>query len=99
MIKSFKEGELGSLAQYYLCGKRSKDIPVTIESALKRKLDIIDSATTERSLFSPPGNNYERLSGLLEGWSSIRVNIQWRLIFQWLDGAAHNIYLYPHKYQ
>ncbi len=98
MIKSFKDGESGSLAQYYLHGKRSKDIPVTIASALKRKLDIIDSATTERSLFAPPGNNYERLSGSLEGWSSIRVNIQWRLIFQWRDGAAHSIYLDPHKY-
>ncbi|WP_340613285.1 type II toxin-antitoxin system RelE/ParE family toxin [Xenorhabdus thailandensis] len=98
MIKSFKEGPSGSLAQFYLDGKRSKAIPVTIESSLKRKLDIIESATTERSLFSPQGNNYERLSGSLEGWSSIRVNIQWRIIFQWRDGAAYDIYLDPHKY-
>jgi proteic killer suppression protein len=49
--------------------------------------------------WAPHPYNGAGLSCLLEGWSSIRVNIQWRLIFQWLDGAAHNIYLYPHKYQ
>lgn len=98
MIKSFKDGESGSLAQFYLNGIRGKNIPATIASALERKLDVIDSAATERSLFAPPGNNYERLSGSLKGGSSIRVNIQWRLIFQWRDGAAHDVYLDPHKY-
>jgi proteic killer suppression protein len=73
-------------------------IPELIASALKRKLDIIEQATTEKSLFAPPGNHYERLSGNLEGWSSIRVGSQWRLIFQWRDGCALNLYLDPHKY-
>ncbi|WP_420800630.1 type II toxin-antitoxin system RelE/ParE family toxin [Photorhabdus thracensis] len=26
------------------------------------------------------------------------VNIQWRLIFRWRDGAAYDVYLDPHKY-
>ncbi|EKN3571020.1 type II toxin-antitoxin system RelE/ParE family toxin [Yersinia enterocolitica] len=38
------------------------------------------------------------MAGSLEGWSSIRVNIQWRLIFRWRDGAAQDVYLDPHKY-
>ena len=98
MIENFKDGQSGSLAQFHLNKKRAKDIPLTIESALARKLDLIEYATTERSLFAPPGNHYERLSGSLEGWSSIRVNIQWRLIFRWRDGAAQDVYLDPHKY-
>ncbi|EOX4360059.1 type II toxin-antitoxin system RelE/ParE family toxin, partial [Vibrio cholerae] len=28
----------------------------------------------------------------------IRVNKQYRLIFQWVDGVALNTYLDPHKY-
>ncbi|AVX39918.1 type II toxin-antitoxin system RelE/ParE family toxin [Yersinia massiliensis] len=98
MIENFRDGQLGSLAQFHRNKKRSKDILVTIESALARKLDIIEYATTERSLFAPPSNHYERLSGSLAGWSSIRVNIQWRLIFRWRDDAAHDVYLDPHKY-
>ncbi|WP_407240447.1 type II toxin-antitoxin system RelE/ParE family toxin [Escherichia coli] len=50
-------------------------------------------------MFPPPGNNYERLQGNLAGWSSIRVSIQWRLIFRWRDGHAYDIYLDPHKYR
>ncbi|WP_118987115.1 type II toxin-antitoxin system RelE/ParE family toxin [Photorhabdus sp. CRCIA-P01] len=46
----------------------------------------------------PRSNNYERLSGNLDGCSSIRVSIQWRLIFRWRDGHAYDLYLDPHKY-
>jgi proteic killer suppression protein len=31
----------------------------------------------------PPSNHFEKLSGNLRGWHSIRVNRQWRLIFRW----------------
>lgn len=53
MIENFRDGQSGSLAQFYRNKKRSKDILATIESALARKLDIIEYATTERSLFAP----------------------------------------------
>lgn len=96
MIGSFREDNTGPLAELYLTRKRSKSIPVTIEAPLLRKIDMIAAAHEERDLFSPPGNYYKRLSGQLEGWSSIRVNLQWRLIFQWHEGSAHNIYLDPH---
>ena len=99
MIGSFKDGDDGALAALYYHGKRSSSIPSTIVSALQRKLDLLEAAETERSLFKPPSNNYERLSGNLEGWSSIRVNIQWRLIFQWRDGKAYDVYLDPHTYR
>lgn len=99
MIKSFKDGETGALCRFYRDGTRSAVIPALIENSLKRKLDLIEAATTEKSLFAPPSNNYERLSGNLTGWSSIRVNIQWRLIFRWREGAAMDIYLDPHKYR
>jgi proteic killer suppression protein len=36
----------------------------------------------------PPSNRLERLSGDLEGEWSVRVNQQWRLVFQWDDGNA-----------
>lgn len=27
----------------------------------------------------------------LEGYYSIRINDQWRVIFQWVDGHAHRV--------
>ncbi|HAS4551091.1 TPA: hypothetical protein I6860_003747, partial [Vibrio cholerae] len=52
----------------------------------------------ESDLRIPPGNRFEHLEGNLKGWCSIRVNKQYRLIFQWVDGVALNTYLDPHKY-
>ncbi|KER04332.1 type II toxin-antitoxin system RelE/ParE family toxin [Photorhabdus temperata] len=98
MIGSFKDGENGSLCRFYLYNKRSREFPTSIEGQLRRKLSMLEAASTERSLFQPRSNNYERLASNLEGWSSIRVNIQWRLIFRWRDGAAYDVYLDPHKY-
>ncbi|NHB87750.1 killer protein [Photorhabdus tasmaniensis] len=38
------------------------------------------------------------MNGYLRGWCSIRVNRQYRLIFQWIDGIAVDTYLDPHNY-
>lgn len=98
MIGSFKEGETGSLCRFYQYNELSGDIPIMITSQLRRKLSILAAASSERSLLQPRSNNYERLSGVLDGWSSIRINIQWRLIFRWREGVAYDVYLDPHKY-
>lgn len=48
-----------------------------------RKLQMIDDATTDQDMRSPPSNHFEKLQGHWEGYHSIRVNKQWRLIFGW----------------
>ena len=57
-------------------------IPVAL-----RKLDVINAAHHLDDLRSPPGNRLEALKGELEGFHSIRVNRQWRIIFRWENGA------------
>jgi proteic killer suppression protein len=52
-------------------------------SIARRKLDILDYATTLGDLASPPGNRLEALKGDREGFHSIRVNDQWRVVFRW----------------
>lgn len=86
------------LEQFYEDDKRHRWIPVSIENALFRKLEILDAAQAESDLRVPPGNRFEHLEGSLKGWCSIRVNKQYRLIFKWVDGVALNTYLDPHKY-
>lgn len=95
MIKTFRDQWLDD---YYFKGDKSSKIPGTIEGALKRKLDIIHVAVAEKDLRVPPGNRFEHLEGKLKGWCSIRVNKQYRLIFQWSTGEANRVYLDPHKY-
>lgn len=98
MIVSFRDDWLG---EFFLNDTRSSGIPPDLESRLFRKLQMIDDATTDLDLRVPPSNHFEKLRGKLEGWHSIRVNKQWRLIFQWNSGRgeATSIYLDDHSYR
>ena len=87
------------LEAFYTEDQGHKKIPNTIESALFRKLQILDVATKESDLRVPPGNRFEHLAGKLSGWCSIRVNKQYRLIFRWTEGIAQDTYLDPHAYK
>jgi len=62
---------------------------------------MLDGAACGLGLRRPPGNHFEKLSGSLFGQCSIRVNLQWRLIFEFDDGTgqAFNVYLDPHTYR
>lgn len=37
----------------------------------------------------PPSNHFEALHGNYEGFFSIRINNQWRIVFNWSDGAEN----------
>ena len=63
----------------------------TIENVARRKLEMIEAAATLDGLRTPPGNRLERLHGDREGQYSIRINDQWRVCFNWRDGAAENV--------
>ena len=68
-----------------------KRLDAALVKATVRKLDMIVAAAAVQDLRAPPGNRLEALHGNLEGWFSIRVNDQWRLVFRWLDGAAEDV--------
>ena len=82
MIVSFRDDWLRA---FFVDDVRSRNIPSDLESRLFRKLQMIDDATTDQDLRVPPSNHFEKLRGKLADFHSIRVNKQWRLIFQW-DG-------------
>jgi addiction module HigA family antidote len=80
--------------------KHAKRIPVDLRQGLFHNFQLIDDATTDADLRVPPSNPFEMLSGHLDGLHCIRVNLQWRLIFEWdgEDGKARNLYLDNHSY-
>jgi toxin HigB-1 len=64
--------------------------PVIIHTAL-RKLDMLNAADRISDLREPPGNRVKALKGDFESYYSVRINDQWRIIFQWKDNNAHMV--------
>ena len=53
-----------------------------------RRLEILDAATSLEDLRALPSNRLEALPGHREGQFSIRVNLQWRICFEWPASAS-----------
>ena len=70
----------------FAAGKRAKAFS-GIERAARLKLDRLEAAVTLRDLAVLPGNRLEVLRGNRKGQYSIRVNDQWRICFEWTEGA------------
>ena len=98
MIARFRDDWL---REFFLNDARPKQLPADLEKVLFRKLQLIDDANEDKDLRVPPGNHFEKLRGKLEGYSSIRVNKRWRIVFIWSAerGEASSVYLDDHSYQ
>lgn len=60
-------------------------LPVAIINSLRRKLIELDAAPDERTLRNWKSLHFEKLQGDRAHQRSIRLNDQWRLIFEILD--------------
>ena len=69
-------------------GERVKKIPNEIQEIGRRKLRMLNNSQNIADLKTPPSNRLEKLKGSLNGFYSIRVNNQWRIIFRWDNGNA-----------
>lgn len=69
-------------------GNRVKGIPLIIQETGRRKLRMLNNAQDLADLRIPPANRLEKLHGKLKEFYSIRINDQWRIIFQWRSGNA-----------
>jgi toxin HigB-1 len=69
-------------------GQRVKAIPLPVQEVGRRKLRMLNNAQDIADLRVPPANRLEKLSGKLKQFYSIRINDQWRIIFQWNSGNA-----------
>lgn len=69
----------------------SQRLPQNIQQRAYQKLRMLHNASTTNDLKIPPSNHLEKLSGDREGQYSIRINDQWRIIFEWANGDAYNV--------
>ena len=87
MIESFGDSNTESIYR----GLRVRKLPGDIQERARRKLRMINQARIVQDLRVPPGNRLEQLSVDLEGFWSIRINQQWRIIFRWEEGLKHDV--------
>jgi len=72
-------------------GERVKKWPLDIQTSGRRKLRMLNNSQNLADLRIPPSNRLEKLSGNLKDYYSIRINDQWRIIFNWADGNATQV--------
>ena len=83
MILSYRDKRTRDFAE----GERVRDFESFRRQAEKR-LDVLDAATSLTDLRALPSNGLEGLKGDRKGQYSIRINMQWRICFEWPDGQS-----------
>jgi toxin HigB-1 len=89
MINSFGNKETRKIWE----GERIRGLPVEIQEIGRRKLRMLNNSQNISDLMVPPSNKLEKLKGKLKSFYSIRINDQWRIIFQWNNGNADQVEL------
>ena len=87
MIKEFGDKE----TELIWNGIQSKKLPNEIQDVARRKLRMIINSQDINDLRIPPANHLEKLKGELFEYYSIRINIQWRIIFRWRNNDAFDV--------
>jgi len=72
-------------------GIRLKKMPIEVQNTGRRKLRMSNNSQDIMDLRIPPSNRLEKLTGKLNEFYSIRINKQWRIIFQWKNGNASEV--------
>lgn len=85
MIRTFSDKQTENL--FY---ERAAKIDSKICGRAMDKLALLDSCASIEDLRIPPSNHLERLRGYENRWS-IRINIQWRITFDWIGKDAYNV--------
>lgn len=92
MIKSFDSKETEKVWK----GERSRKLPLEVQKIGRRKLRMINNSQDLNDLRIPPANRLEKLSGKWKEYYSIRINNQWRVIFKWSMGNAHEVEIHDY---
>jgi proteic killer suppression protein len=72
-------------------GEKVAKLSTEIQTIGRRKLRMLNNSQNIADLRIPPSNRLEKLSGNLKEFYTIRINDQWRIIFQWNNGQASEV--------
>jgi toxin HigB-1 len=82
MILSYRDKRTEAFAG----GQRIREFQGFVRQAYRR-LEVLDAATSLDELRALRSNRLEALRGERTGQFSIRINMQWRICFEWPRGA------------
>lgn len=88
-ITSFKD-QTASDIFHGINSKAARRIPQRVWAAAQRRLSMLHAAASTTDL-SLPGLHFEPLKHDRPGFYSIRVNDQFRILFQFANGVATNV--------
>ncbi len=83
MILSYRDRRTAAFAE----GRFVREFQGLAQQAYRR-LEVLDAATNLEELRALRSNRLEALKGDRAGQFSVRINIQWRICFEWRRGAA-----------
>ena len=87
MIISFGDKKTNKIWE----GEWVKGLPTHIQEIARRKLRMLNNSQNIIDLMIPPSNRLEKLNGNLKDLYSIRINDQWRIVFEWNNGNAEQV--------
>jgi proteic killer suppression protein len=88
MILSFRNRATEDIFNGEDTKKARKVCPRNLWNVARRKLDLVDSATSLDDLRIPPNNPLEDLVDDRQGQYNIRINDQYRICFIWTVNGA-----------
>jgi proteic killer suppression protein len=91
MILSFKDKGTEDVFNGENSKFARKTCPAALWKIAGRKLDLLDSIVELNELRIPPGNKFEAMSGDRLGQSSIRINDQYRICFNWTSQGPDQV--------
>ncbi len=86
MIRSFRDRRTRQLFN----GERVREFQGFARQAEKR-LRLLDAADTLEALRAIPSNRLEALKSDRRDQFSIRINLQYRVCFEWREDGPHNV--------
>ena len=89
MIKEFSDKPTAAIFAGFILKKMDKNL----QQKARLRLQQIDNAASLNDLRNPPSNRLERKSGNMKHLHCLRVNKQWRICFEWIDGNAYKVQL------
>ena len=90
MISSFGDATTADI-YHGSDSKAARRIGRELWSRVQQKLDLLNACTSVEDLRIPPANRLEKLRGNLAGFYSIRVNQQYRIVFEFANGTCEEV--------
>ena len=91
MIRSFATQGAADIFNRVSSPDGRQAFPEAVWPLARRKLDLLNAATSLASLYAPPGYRLEAPQHDRLGQHSIRINEKYRICFVWTDEGAERV--------